>query len=136
MRHYHSCMVCASRQGQYRSGIALLTPIPLMVKPMEQVAMDILMLSMMQSGDKYLLVIVDTFTKFCWAFPMPNQEAETVISAFLKVLAFGTPAHVLMDRGMQFTSKLFTSLCNQEGHQLSQGHIPLGTIHHIWTARP
>ena len=82
---YHSCMVCASRQGQHRSGIVPLTPILPMVKPIERVMMDILALSMTHHGDKYLLVIVDTLIKFCWAFPMLNQEAKTVISAFLTV---------------------------------------------------
>ena len=74
--------------------------------------MDILVLSNTKNGNKYLLVIMDTLTKHCWAFLMPNQEAETVVSAFLNILALGIPAHILTDRGVQFTSKLFTSLCD------------------------
>ena len=86
-------------------------------RPMEIFTMDILALPTTQGGNKYLLVIVHMFTEFSWAFPVPNQEAGTVVGAFLKVLNFGTPAHVLTDRGVQFTSKLFTTLCDILGVQ-------------------
>ena len=47
--------------------------------PLECIAMDIKgPLSMTSRGNKYILVISDYFTKYSEAYPLENQEAETV----------------------------------------------------------
>lgn len=45
------------------------------------------------SGHVYLLVMVDRFTKLTRVTPLPNQDAETVASAFLDtcVASYGPP---------------------------------------------
>ena len=92
-------MVCASRQGQGRSGAAPLKLIQPPMEPLEVVSMDILSLPQTQLGNQYLLAIVDSLTKFCWAEPMPDQEASTVANAFLKLTTFGLPKSCLTDQG-------------------------------------
>jgi hypothetical protein len=45
--------------------------------PMERIAVDILgPLSLSDSGNKYLLIVADYFTKWTEAFPIPNQEIK------------------------------------------------------------
>ena len=48
--------------------------------PMERLALDVLgPLSITDNGNKYLLIVADYFTKWPEAYPLPNQEATTVL---------------------------------------------------------
>ena len=68
-------------------------------------------------GFRYLLTCVYPLT--CWpeAIPMVDIRAETVADAFFSgwIARYGTPATITTDRGAQFESKLWDSLCNQFG---------------------
>ena len=82
---------------------------------MENVAIDVLgPLIKSQKGDKYVLVLVDCFTKCTEAYAIPNQEAlataEVLVNGF--ICRFGTPLQILSDQGTNFQSKLFTELCD------------------------
>ena len=47
--------------------------------PMERIAVDVLgPLPELESGNKYLLIVADYFSKWTEAFPMRDQEATTV----------------------------------------------------------
>ena len=65
----------------------------------------------------YLLTCVDRFTRWPEAIPMVDIRAETVADAFFSgwVARYGTPATITTDRGAQFESQLWDSLCNQFG---------------------
>ena len=82
--------------------------------PMEKVAMDILgPLPTTDNGKKYILVICDEFTKWTEAVAIPNQEAQTVASAFITefICRFGVPLQVHTDQGRNFESMLFKQVC-------------------------
>ena len=115
VKFYHTCVVCASRQGQGRLGTAPLKPIEPPKEPLDCVSMDILGLSQTRSRNRYILVMVDSLMKFCWAEPMPDQEAQTVANAFLKMSTFGLLKNCLTDQGVQFHSKLHQALCEKLG---------------------
>ena len=68
-------------------------------------------------GFKYVLTCVDRFTRWPEAIPILDIRAETVADAFFSgwVALFGTPATITMDRGFQFKSRLWDTLCNQFG---------------------
>ena len=68
-------------------------------------------------GFRYLLTCVDRFTRWPEAIPMVDIRAETVADAFFSgwIARYGTPATITTDRGAQFESKLWDSLCNQFG---------------------
>ena len=68
-------------------------------------------------GFRYLLTCVDRFTHWPEAIPMVDIRAETVADAFFSgwIARYGTPATITTDRGAQFESKLWDSLCNQFG---------------------
>ena len=65
------------------------------------------------SGYKYLLTVVDRFT--CWpqAVPMKDITAQSCADSFLLywVARFGSPRIITTDRGAQFTSLLWTEIC-------------------------
>ncbi|MBM6549369.1 DDE-type integrase/transposase/recombinase [Streptococcus dysgalactiae] len=60
-------------------------------------------------GFRYLLTMIDRFTRWPEAVPLTNIEASTVMAAFVErwVALYGCPATVTTDRGPQFESQLF-----------------------------
>ena len=69
------------------------------------------------NGFRYLLTCVDRFTRWPEAIPIVDIRAETVADAFFSgwIARYGTPATITTNRGAQFESKLWDSLCNQFG---------------------
>ena len=63
-------------------------------------------------GYTYLLTIIDRFTRWPEAVPLPNSTTETVAKAFIRswISRFGVPADIVSDRGPQFTSELWAEL--------------------------
>jgi len=70
-----------------------------------------------EEGSKYLLVVVDAFTKWVEAYPLPDQEAATCITAVYNGMfsRFGLPRQLHSDQGRNFESQLVTELCNITG---------------------
>ena len=60
----------------------------------------------------YLLTIVDRFTRWPEAIPLPNAEAATCAKALLRtwIARFGVPDTITSDQGRQFTSSLWREL--------------------------
>ncbi|GFN79523.1 Pol polyprotein [Plakobranchus ocellatus] len=65
-------------------------------------------------GMTYLFTVIDRFTRWPEAVPLPDAQASTCATALLHhwVARFGVPEdiHVTSDRGRQFTSALWTQL--------------------------
>ncbi|KMQ92912.1 integrase core domain protein, partial [Lasius niger] len=107
-----SCKVCVARKGPAGKGKS-----PLQIynvgAPFERVQMDILgPLPTTTSGNKYLLVIVDCFTKWVEAFPLKNIRTKMVAEVFVNqfISRHGVPTEVHTDQGKSFESKLFAEL--------------------------
>jgi transposase-like protein len=64
--------------------------------------------------NKYVLVMVEHFSKWIELVPSPNKSSEGVAYAFLdRVLShFGAPAEVLTDQGTKFQGE-FQVLCDK-----------------------
>ena len=58
-------------------------------------------------GQRYLLTMVDRFSRWVEAVPIPNMEAPTVTRAFHDtwVARFGSPIYLTTDRGRNFESQ-------------------------------
>ncbi len=72
------------------------------------------------NGYRYILTMIDRYTRWPEAVPMVDQTAETVAETLHKnwVCRFGVPAKVTTDRGRQFVSAVFKQLANMYGTQL------------------
>lgn len=56
--------------------------------------------------DRYILTVVDEFTRFPFAFPCYDQSATTVIRCLTQLFSiFGMPAYIHSDQGTAFLSE-------------------------------
>ena len=64
---------------------------------------------------RWILFVVDSFSKFLYTVPLKNKSAEEVIAAFKKVFrqAGRRPAMIHSDMGKEFTSKAFTDFLKE-----------------------
>ena len=112
-----SCMVC-----QQRKPLPNRPHHPLQQEsvgePLQRVTIDILGFEKTSTrGNKYVLVIVDTLTKWAEALPMPDEKAETVARLLVEefVCRFGIPAQLHSDQGRQFEAAVFQEMCQLLG---------------------
>ena len=108
-----SCDVCQKVKNTPAQK-APLHPLPL-AKHFERVHMDILgPLPTAKDNSKYILLVVDSFTKWPEAFPLKDQEAITIANTLYKEIftRYGAIKTLVSDRGANFMSKVVQSLCN------------------------
>jgi len=107
-----SCKTCSAKNGPSGKGKS-----PLQIynvsTPFERVQMDILgPLPISSSGYRYLLVVVDCFTKCVEAFPLRNLRAKTIARIFVNevISRHGVPLKLHTNQGRNFESKIFQEL--------------------------
>ena len=70
----------------------------------------------LNKGFKYILAIIDCFTRYAWTFPLKNIKCATVIECFNKLFSqTEKPLSLYTDRGNEFKCKEFKSFMKQEG---------------------
>ncbi len=64
-------------------------------------------------GNKYILVMIDLFTRFVVAVAIPDTLAQTVVDAVMEkwCMLFAFPRRILTDRGANFESAVFSNFC-------------------------
>ncbi|GBM94686.1 Retrovirus-related Pol polyprotein from transposon 412 [Araneus ventricosus] len=68
-------------------------------------------------GNRYVLVLMDYFTKWPEAIPIPDQEASTVAEELVRswISGCGVPMILHSDQGTNFNSAFFTEPCKLLG---------------------
>lgn len=87
-------------------------------EPMERLAIDVLgPLPTSEAGNKFILVVMDYFTKWPEAYPLPDQGAVTVARVLVQELVcrFGVPLRLHSDQGRNFEAEVFSEMCNLLG---------------------
>jgi hypothetical protein len=54
-------------------------------------------------GYKYILCVIDCFTKFAWALPLKSKTDKEVSNAMSKILLNRSPKLLQLDNGNNFT---------------------------------
>lgn len=110
-RYVGSCRECQRRKGVGRR--APLASMPEVTQPFDRVSADLIDMLGSASGHRYVLVIIDRFTRYLQLVPLHSKNAETVADAFVKeyVTLFGPPKALLTDNGAEFINALFRDVC-------------------------
>ena len=66
---------------------------------------DMQALSKDNNGIKYLLTVIDIFSKFVWIFPLKRKTGQEVANAFPSVLKERRPSKTWVDRVREFYNK-------------------------------
>jgi len=99
-----SCDVCARSKGAPPRAHAPMEKVTA-AAPMDLVAIDILSgLPTASDGSTYMLVVTDYMTKWTEAYPLPNEEASTCMTALYNNFfsRFGLPTQLHSDQGRNF----------------------------------
>ena len=108
-----TCVPCATRKTSTTHSHAPLTSVKA-GSPMQIVAVDIVApFPQGESGNLYILVASDYFTRWVEAFSIPNQEARTVAKILVNEMffRFSPPEQLHSDQGRQFESELLAEVC-------------------------
>lgn len=74
--------------------------------------------SKQNKGYKYILAVINTFSKFGYVEPLKNKTAKEVSGAFLRIIKrarFGAPKNLQTDQGTEFFNKIFSNLMKKQG---------------------
>ena len=83
-------------------------------RPLERVHIDMLgPFVKSKSGNVYVLMIIDQFTKWVECLAVPDQTAKTVCQILVDQFfsRFGLPLYIHSDQGRNFESNLFQEIC-------------------------
>ncbi|KAL6737861.1 hypothetical protein Aduo_011471 [Ancylostoma duodenale] len=99
------------------------------IKAYEIVGMDILEMGPTTEGNRYILAVVDHFSKFAGAYAIPSKAESTVARVFFdRWVAEGgrQPKCILSDQGGEFDNKLMQELRALMGidHVFTKGYNP------------
>lgn len=105
----HSCQINKTNFKPTKQPMEITTTASL---PFERLAFDVVgPLPLTASGNRFIITGQDDLTKYSFAFPTANHEAQTIaitlVDFFLK---FGIPQSYLTDQGPDFMSKLMKEL--------------------------
>jgi hypothetical protein len=105
------------------------SPLIKATQPFERLSIDFKGPLPSSTGNKYLLTVVDEFSRFPFAIPCRDQEAGTVIKALTNLFSlFGTPGSIHSDNGPSLISQEFRSFLieNNIGYSNSSRYNPQG----------
>lgn len=136
VRNYiKSCEHCLRVKSPNRFSIEPLQQLEDSHAPLDRVHADVIgPLPQTVSGNRYILTIVDSFTKFVVAEPMPDQKSSTLIKIFVDRFfsVFGAPTILVTDNGTNFLSNDFTKFlqayvvqhnCSTPYHHAANGQV-------------
>jgi transposase InsO family protein len=94
---------------------------------------DIQELSHANDNVRYLLTVIDTFTRFAWARLLKDKKGATVLEAFKSVVELaGKPKSITCDRGTEFHNESFKKFCSDNSIFL---YTPDSSIHAAYIER-
>lgn len=64
---------------------------------------------------KFILCVIDGFTKFVWLYPTKSVTAEeTILKLKIQQKTFGNPKRIVSDKGSAFKANIFKEFCDEE----------------------
>ena len=81
-------------------------------------------------GYRYVLVIIDNFSKYGWTIPLKNKNAQTIKDSFENILINSKrkPNLIETDRGKEFYNNIFQDFLNKNNIKLYSRNTSLGAV--------
>ena len=71
---------------------------------------DLSSISRFNDGYKFILTVIDVFSKFAWACPLKNKMGNTLRDAFASIVVRRKPTFLQTDKGTEFLNATFQRL--------------------------
>jgi hypothetical protein len=110
-KYVNSCHTCQINKGEREN--KSVRPMSLPTRPWSHIAIDhVGPFPMSNHGHKYILVIIDRFTRYAEAVAVTDVSAKTTAEAIAEriLCRYGIPEVMLSDRGTSFTSEIFSHM--------------------------
>ena len=86
-------------------------------------------LSKYNNNCKFILTVIDIFTKYAWAIPLKNKSGLSLTNGFKTILSEGRkPEKLWVDRGSEFYNKTFKSLLKEYETKLYSTYSDLKAV--------
>ena len=81
-------------------------------------------------GYRYVLVIIDSFSKFGWTVPLKNKNAQTIKDCFESILISSKrkPNLIESDRGKEFYNNTFQDFLNKNNIKIYSRNSSYGAV--------
>ncbi len=109
-----ACCTCQQRKSPNQAYQGPLNSLPVGF-PWSKICIDhIGPLAMTQKGNRYILVITDTFSRYVEAIAVQDLSAKTTAQVLFDeiISRYGAPLELQSDRGTSFTASLIQELCD------------------------
>ena len=118
----NGCRVCAEIKPRFHKLIE--SHLIKATQPMERLSIDFKGPLPSSYKNKYLLAVVDKYSRFPFAFACSNIESQTVINCLQQIFyLFGAPGYVHSDQGKSFVSNEIVSFFAQFTHSHQQNIV-------------
>ena len=79
---------------------------------------------------RYVLVVIDNFSKYGWTVPLKNKNAQTIKDSFENILisSKGKPNLIESDRGKDFYNNIFQDFLNKNDIKLYSRNSSYGAV--------
>ena len=73
---------------------------------------DMQLVSKLNKGLRFLLCVIDIFSKYAWVVPLKDKKCVSVVNAFQKILNHSArkPNKIWVDKGSKFYNNSFKKL--------------------------
>ena len=113
-RTISTCQACAQIKPQFYTNQQ--NTLIKATQPFERLSMDFKGPIPSVTVNKYILTVIDEFSRFPFAFACPDTSTKTVINCLTQLFCiFGMPAFVHSDRGASFMSEELKNFLHQKG---------------------
>ena len=70
---------------------------------------DMQLLSKFKKGFRFLLCVIDTYSKHAWVIPLKDKKGISIVNAFQKILKESNrkPNKIWVDKGSEFYNNYF-----------------------------
>ena len=115
-RWISACLVCRKRKTPRPSNTGVPKSVCTSTHPFHTVAIDLVGPAMeTPGGNKYILTMLDIFTRWVVAVPIPSKKAHVIAHAIYRnwICKYGCMERVYSDRGTEFVNGGLESMCKR-----------------------